>query len=498
MTTSAALRRALTGAALSLGVGALGAAVELSPLAHLRPLPLAPSAAHAEPAGEVAPSRGFSAVAKRTIPSVVAIQVKKRAPRAAQGEGGSFEEEFLRHFFGYGSRGPQGQPPQGREEAAGQGSGFIVSDDGYILTNNHVVGGADEIEVKLEDGRTLPASLVGADEKSDVAVIKVEARGLPALKTGDSERLEIGDWVIAVGNPFGLSATLTVGVVSAKGRAEMGITDYEDFIQTDAAINPGNSGGPLLNIQGEVVGINTAIYSRSGGYMGIGFAIPIQMALKIKDQLIAYGEVRRSKMGVLIQKLTPEVAERLGASERGALIAEVLPDSPAELAGLKAGDVVLKMGEHALESSADFRNRVALTPPGERVALLVLREGKERVIEVEVEAMEGVKRGARAGKTATSSRASALSDFGLDAQAVTPDLARKLRLRRAVGVLITEVSRGGAAARAGLVAGQVILSVNQKDISDVESLGRELKRSGDAALLRVWSEEGVRFVVLSR
>ncbi len=496
MTSSAALRAALAAAALSLGAAPLGAAVELSPLAPLSPL-LARSYAE-DLDGAVAPARGFSAVAKRTIPSVVAIQVKKRAPQAARGEG-SFEEEFLRHFFGYGSRGPRGQAPQGREEAAGQGSGFIVSDDGYILTNNHVVGGADEIEVKLEDGRALPATLVGTDEKSDVAVIKVEARGLPALKPGDSERLDIGDWVIAVGNPFGLSATLTVGVVSAKGRANMGITDYEDFIQTDAAINPGNSGGPLLNISGEVVGINTAIYSRSGGYMGIGFAIPIQMALKIKEQLISYGEVRRSKMGVLIQELTREVAERLGATERGALIAEVMPDSPAEEAGLKAGDVVLKMGAHALESSADLRNRVALTPPGERVSLLVLRDGKERVIEVEVEAMDGEgKRGARAPKRSTSSRASALSEFGLDAQGVPPALARKLRLRRALGVLITEVSRGGAAARAGLAPGQVILSVNQKDISEVDSLARELKRSGDAALLRVWSEEGVRFVVLSR
>jgi len=495
MTRSAALRGALAAAALSLGGSALGSAVELSPLA---PLPLLLARARAE----VAPAQGFSAVAKRTIPSVVAIQIKKRAARPAPGEGGGFEEEFLRHFFGYGGRGGhggRGPAPRGPEEAEGQGSGFIVSEDGYILTNNHVVGGADEIEVKLEDGRALPATLVGADEKSDVAVIKVEARGLPALKTGDSEHLEIGDWVIAVGNPFGLSATLTVGVVSAKGRANMGITDYEDFIQSDAAINPGNSGGPLLNIGGEVVGINTAIYSRSGGYMGIGFAIPIQMALKIKDQLISYGEVRRSKMGVLIQELTREVAERLGASERGALIAEVLPDSPAEAAGLKAGDVVLKMGAHALESSADFRNRVALTPPGERLSLLVLRDGKERVIEVEVEAMEGAARpGARAPQGGAPAGASALGDLGFDGQAVTPDLARKLRLRRVVGVLITDVTRGGAAARAGLAAGQVILSVNQRDVSDVESLSREIKRSGDAALLRVWSEEGVRFVVLSR
>jgi len=443
------------------------------------------------------PQRGFTHVAKRALPAVVAIQIKKRAQSRASA--GGFEEEFLRHFFGREFRGhPHGGGGGGGGEAVGQGSGFIISEDGYILTNNHVVGGADEIEVKLQDGRSLDAKLIGTDEKSDVAVIKVEERGLPSLKLGSSEDIEIGEWVIAVGNPFGLSATLTVGVVSAKGRANMGITDYEDFIQTDAAINPGNSGGPLLNINGEVVGINTAIYSRSGGYMGIGFAIPIQMALKIKEQLISFGEVRRSKIGVLIQELSPEVAEQLKApSQSGALIAEVIPGGPADQAGLKAGDIVLELNGHRLDSSADLRNRVSLTPPDEEIKLKVWRDGEPQSVKVTVEPMERLH--ARAKRPPREKRArSATGAFGLEVQELSPKMARKLGLRRTVGLLISEVSHGSPAHRAGLAEGQVILSVNQREVASIKSLSRALKRAGNTALLRVWSRSGVRFVVLSK
>lgn len=442
------------------------------------------------------PQRGFTHVAKRALPAVVAIQIKKRAQQRSSM--GGVEEEFLRHFFGRDFRGrPHGGDGGQGGEAMGQGSGFIISEDGYILTNNHVVGGADEIEVKLQDGRSLDAKLIGTDEKSDVAVIKVEERGLPSLKLGSSEDIEIGEWVIAVGNPFGLSATLTVGVVSAKGRANMGITDYEDFIQTDAAINPGNSGGPLLNINGDVVGINTAIYSRSGGYMGIGFAIPIQMALKIKEQLISFGEVRRSKIGILIQELTPEVATQLNApSQNGALIAEVIPGGPAEQAGLKAGDIVLELNGHSLDSSADLRNRVSLTPPDEEIKLKVWREGKSINLGVQVEPME--RQHTRTQNKRQEKPKSATNAFGLEVEELTPKMAQKLGLRRTVGVLISDVSYGSAAQRAGLSAGQVILSVNQREVASVKSLTRHLKRAGNTALLRVWSNSGVRFVVLSK
>lgn len=445
------------------------------------------------------PQRGFTHVAKRALPAVVAIQIKKRAQPSA-GAGG-FEEEFLRHFFGRGLRGhPHGGDGGGGGggEAMGQGSGFIISEDGYILTNNHVVGGADEIEVKLQDGRSLEAKLIGTDEKSDVAVIKVEERGLPSLKLGSSEDLEIGEWVIAVGNPFGLSATLTVGVVSAKGRANMGITDYEDFIQTDAAINPGNSGGPLLNIHGDVVGINTAIYSRSGGYMGIGFAIPIQMALKIKEQLISFGEVRRSKIGVLIQELSPEVADQLKApSQSGALIAEVISGGPADQAGLKAGDIVLELNGQQLDSSADLRNRVSLTPPDEEIKLKVWRGGEEQTVKVQVEPMERKHTRAHPRARAEAPR-SATGAFGLEVEELSSEMARKIGLARKVGVLIRDVSHGSAAQRAGLAEGQVILSVNQREVASIKSLSRALKRAGNTALLRVWSRSGVRFVVLSK
>ena len=491
----------LTTLCLSVGAGALSYSDTLthafkSPLSSPFNSPF--KSAEAKPSEGFNPQRGFTHVAQRALPAVVAIQIKKRAQQRSSS---SFEEEFLKHFFGRGFRGqPRGEERgRGEGEAMGQGSGFIISEDGYILTNNHVVGGADEIEVKLQDGRTLEAKLIGTDEKSDVAVIKVEGSDLPTLKLGSSERLEIGEWVIAVGNPFGLSATLTVGVVSAKGRANMGITDYEDFIQTDAAINPGNSGGPLLNIDGDVVGINTAIYSRSGGYMGIGFAIPIQMALKIKEQLITYGEVRRSKIGVLVQELTSEVAEQLGVkSLGGALISEVVPGGPAEEGGLKAGDVVLEMDGQKIDSSADLRNRVSLTSPDATISLKVWREGRERSLTVGVEPMEARHRSAPRAQRRATPPASAAASFGLALQELDQAMARKLGLRRAVGVLISDVTRGSAAQRAGLTPGQVILSVNQREVASVKSLNKALKRAGETALLRVWSESGVRFVVLSR
>jgi serine protease Do len=350
-------------------------------------------------------SNDFTKAAKIAMPAVVSIQVIKRSKLPAVS---SFEEEFLRHFFGPSFPGPQGggkRPGQKRPggEQQGQGSGFIISEDGYILTNNHVVGGADEILVQTADGRSLKAKLIGADDKSDVAVIKVDEESLPELTIGDSSQLEIGEWVLAVGNPFGLSATLTVGVVSATGRAGMGITDYEEFIQTDAAINPGNSGGPLLNIDGQVIGINTAIYSRSGGYMGIGFAIPINMALKIKDQLIAFGEVRRGRIGAYIQELTPEIAQRFGVSDkRGVLIADIVPDSPADRGGLHAGDIVVELDQRPISTAAMFRNRISLTEPQSVVKLKIFRDGEERDIKVQIGALNANAESAQRSKSAQS------------------------------------------------------------------------------------------------
>jgi serine protease Do len=373
----------------------------------------------------------------------------------------------------------------------------VISDDGYILTNNHVVGGADEILVQTADGRSLKAKLVGTDEKSDVAVIKVDKATLPSLKIGDSSELEIGEWVLAVGNPFGLSATLTVGVVSATGRAGMGITDYEEFIQTDAAINPGNSGGPLLNIEGEVIGINTAIYSRSGGYMGIGFAIPINMALKIKDQLIEFGEVRRGRIGAYIQELNPELASKLGLKDaEGVLISDVVPKSPADRGGLKAGDVVLELNNTRIKSAAMFRNRISLTEPKSIVKLKISRDAKEKTIKLKIGALEGDHEEL---KTAKAQREPTSEDeYGLEIQEIDRSMRAKLKLRGRSGVLIADVRQGSPADEAGLRAGQVILSVNQREVDSIESFKRAVSKARGGLLLHVRGDRGVRFIVLSK
>ena len=431
-------------------------------------------------------NEGFSQVAKKVLPSVVAIQVKKSNKSKGMS---SMEEEFLRHFFG---RQFRGSPQEKKQE--GQGSGFVVSEDGLILTNNHVVGGADEITVRFQDGRTLDAELVGTDEKSDVAVIRVKGKDLPALPIGNSDKLNIGNWVIAVGNPFGLSATLTVGVVSAKGRANMGITDYEDFIQTDAAINPGNSGGPLLNVHGEVVGINTAIYSRSGGYMGIGFAIPIKMALKIKDQLVEYGEVQRGKIGAYIQELTPEVAQYFGlsSSQKGVLIAEVMENGPADKAGLKAGDVVIQLNGQAMTSSAQFRNRVALTTPGTKVQIQVLRKQKKKEIDVIIEPLNGSSKRKRSSRSVKPSR-----PLGLTVESLGKKERQQLDLPRSTrGVMITDVEAGSAGAQAGLKTGMLILSIDQTRIKSERDFKRALQAAGEQILVRVLDGRGIRFLVV--
>ena len=434
----------------------------------------------------------FSEAAERVMPGVVSIKVAKRSktPQTSQ-----FEDEFLRHFFGReypGRGGRRGQQQQG------QGSGFIINEEGYILTNNHVVGGADEIEVSLHDGRTLNARLIGADDKSDVAVIKVESPNLPTLKLGNSKNLKIGQWVLAVGNPFGLSATLTVGVISATGRAGMGITDYEEFIQTDAAINPGNSGGPLLNINGEVIGINTAIYSRSGGYMGIGFAIPINMALKIKDQLIQFGEVRRGKIGAYIQELTPDVARSLGLNHtNGVLISDVITDSPAERGGLRAGDVVLSLNQENVSSASAFRNRISLSQPESRVELKIMRRGAQEKIVIKIGSLNpgSIKRRTPVKSTSTSAKA---DEYGLEIENLNRKSQRALGLKARSGVLIVGVRPNSVADKAGLRVGQAILSVNQINVKSVRSFKRAVTQAKGSLLLQIKSDRGVRFIVLTK
>ena len=352
-------------------------------------------------------SKAFAEVARKVSPSVVLIQVERESEAAqmspfgfpfGNGEGDSFPfgDDLLRRFFGdrlpdsprFNAPGKKQQ--QGKQRSVvGQGSGFVFAANNnktYILTNNHVVEGNDKISVKFLDGREFEAKIKGTDPKSDIAVIEIEASGLPAVKIGDYSQLEVGEWVVAIGNPFGLSHTLTVGVVSAKGRTSLGISDYEDFIQTDAAINPGNSGGPLVNLDGEVIGMNTAIFSRSGGYMGIGFAIPINLVERIANQLIEKGEVVRGYLGIMIQPLTADLAKSFDLqSDKGILIAQVTKNSPADKAGLKAGDVIVSYQGRPVSDTGDFRNQVAMAQPGSSVEFDVIRDGRQRTVAVKID-----------------------------------------------------------------------------------------------------------------
>lgn len=450
-------------------------------------------------------SKAFASVAKAVSPSVAFIKVESVQKGVAPFPSFQlpFEDDFLKRFFGDRFPGyPEQRHPQKQPErrVMGQGSGFvfkidkgILSDTSYILTNNHVVEGADKIRVTFQDGRELEAKITGADPKSDIAILEVDGSEHPALPMGNSANLEVGEWVVAVGNPFGLSHTLTVGVVSAKGRSGLGINDYEDFIQTDAAINPGNSGGPLLNLDGEVVGINTAIFSRSGGYMGVGFAIPVNLAKNIADQLIDSGEVTRGYLGIVIQNMTPELAESFDIDEqKGILVAQVSEDSPAERAGLKVGDLIVSYQGGNVTEVADFRNRVALTTPGAAANLTVIRNGKRKVINVNIGTLED-------GQVAASASTGTADELGLTVQTLTPDLARQFDAKAGQGVVVTEVKPGSVAAMAGIRNGTVILQVNKMDVNSSADFQRAVKKSsGDKRVLLLVSDRGMsRYVVLS-
>lgn len=424
--------------------------------------------------------KAFRSVAKQVSPSVVYIQVEKAVEQ--QGRANPFGnnplgDEFFRRFFG---EPPPQQNPQNapKRRSSGQGSGFIISADGYIMTNNHVVGDADKVTVQLLDGREFTAKIIGTDPPTDVAIIKIEAdEQLPFLNLGDSDQLEVGDWVLAFGNPFGLSHTLTAGIVSAKGRSGMGLNDYENFIQTDAAINPGNSGGPLINLDAEVIGMNTAIFSRSGGYMGIGFAIPVNMIKTIREQLVEHGSVTRGRLGVYIQDLTQELAESFDLEKgKGILVAQVIEDSPAAAAGLQQGDVITELDGEPVNKVAKFRNRISLTRPGTNVKLTVLHKGKEKTIKVRIGAMDTDDKGqpVESGK---------VPKLGMSLQELTPELAERFDYEGAKGVLVTAVEADSLAARAGIKQGDLIEEVNRKQVTKPEQVKQLVKESKKKSLL---------------
>lgn len=426
--------------------------------------------------------KAFSSVAKSVSPSVVFVHVEA----LVGGERTSsspfpFDEDFFKRFFGESFPGFQSPErfdhPQHRVQS--QGSGFVfrvkdglLSDKTYIMTNNHMVENADSVNVTFMDGHEYEAEITGSDPLSDIAVIEIKTRNRPALNLGDSSKLDVGEWVVAIGNPFGLGHTLTVGVVSATGRTGLGINDYEDFIQTDAAINVGNSGGPLVNLAGEVVGINTAIFTRSGGYMGIGFAIPINMAKQIANQLVEKGEVSRSYLGIVIQPLTAELAQAFGLEQQvGILVAEVMEDSPAEQAGLQPGDVVTAFHGEAVLDVGAFRNRVSMTPPGKREELTILRDGKQHKITVTL--------GKHIPETETAQRPPApdSDQLGLTVRTLTAELAKQFNINAEEGVLVTEVKPGSIAAMAGINAGSVIIQVNHKPVTTAEEFARAIEQA---------------------
>jgi len=438
-------------------------------------------------------SKAFTNVAKKAKPAVVFITAERTVEVPSRSMPPQFRdpfEDFFDRFFPHHRRAPRGTEPQRRQQV-GQGSGFIISPDGYVLTNNHVVGQADKIKVKLHDGRELEAKKVGTDPKSDVAVVKLEGKDFSVLPLGNSDELEVGEWVIAIGNPFGLAETVTVGVVSAKGRSRVGIADYEDFIQTDAAINPGNSGGPLISLQGEAVGINTAIFSRSGGYMGIGFAIPVNMAKVIKDQLVKTGKVTRGFLGIMMQDLTKELAESLGsATTDGILVAEVVEGSPAEKAGFKQSDIITGLGGRPATEMSKFRNEVGLLAPGTKAKITIVRDGQEMVLTPTI--------GTWSESGTVAAAPAQMEKLGLRVQELTADLAERLGHSVGDGVLVAEVKPGGPAANAGLQAGALITGVNRLAVKSVADFQAALKRSASrkSALLLVKHQGHSRFAVL--
>jgi len=446
--------------------------------------------AHAQNAPLVRGLPDFTELVEQVGPSVVNIRTTERV--SARPSMGGMDEDMLEFFRRFGlpvpniprQQGPQQAPQQPQEQPRGVGSGFILSSDGFVMTNAHVVEGADEVIVTLTDKREFKAKIIGSDKRTDVAVVKIDATGLPAVKVGDVSRLKAGEWVMAIGSPFGLDNTVTAGIVSAKQR-DTG--DYLPFIQTDVAINPGNSGGPLINMRGEVVGINSQIYSRSGGFMGISFAIPIDEAIRVSDQLRATGRVTRGRIGVQIEGVSRDVAESIGLGKaQGALVRGVEPGSPAEKAGIEAGDIITRYDGKAVDKVADLPRLVGNTKPGTKATITVFRRGAARdltvtIAEVEPDEKAVAKAPDGQGKSGSQPTSSA-QQLGLVVAELTPAQEKELKIKGGVRV----VSANDAAVRAGLRADDVIVAlanVEIRTLKDFESAVAKADKSKPVSVL---------------
>jgi serine protease Do len=455
--------------------------------------PAGPQWVHAQDQQYV--SLTFAPLVRKTLPAVVTVETTIRPTqtrtrqRLPQGLPPGFEDFF--GPFGF------GQGPQEPRRGSGTGSGVVVTRDGYILTNNHVVEGASDVKVTLSDRREFTAKVIGTDPRTDVAVIKVDASSLSVLPISDSTKVQVGDLALAIGNPFGIGQTVTMGIISATGRAGLNPENYEDFIQTDAAINPGNSGGALVNTSGQLIGINTAILSRSGGNQGVGFAIPINMAREVMDQLVKSGKVTRGYMGAGVQDITPELAKAFKLqSASGAAITRVEPDSPAEKAGLQAGDVVTAVNGESVADSGALRLRISRSAPGSTVKLTVQREGGQRELNVTLARLPE-----RGGPTSGDDEAGPLGEGtgsalqGISVDELTPDVISELQLPRGTrGVVITRVEPNSSAAEAGLRRGDVITQVNRQPVASVREFEAAVGRGKGTVLLLVNRGGGSIFV----
>jgi len=440
-------------------------------------------------------SQVFVSLAEKLMPATVNISTSTAPQKKLQQYHNFQGDERLREFFGddFFERFFD-QMPQGDTPSKSLGSGFIIDKEGYIITNNHVIEGADEIRVKLSDQEEFEATIVGKDKKTDIALIKIAPPpGLPVVTLGDSDSLKVGEWVMAIGNPFGLDQTVTVGIVSAKWR-KLGMGPYEDFIQTDAAINQGNSGGPLFNTRGEVVGVNTAIFSTSGGNIGIGFATPINLAKSVVKQLKEKGRVVRGWLGVIVQTVTPDLAKSFGLDQKeGALVADIDAAGPAATAGIRKGDIIVAFNGTPIKEMDQLPLLVAQTPVGSKGELTIIRDGKKISKAVEIGELKDEERIAQADEGGSD-------DIGMELSDITDALARRYNIEEAEGVLVTYVEPASPAAQAGVRPGDVITQVNRKDVLNLEDYNKCLsdarKQKKDKILLLIARGETSQFVVI--